>query len=81
MTKWDDLVIPSDDGVPLEAWYIPAKGEPSDKLIIFNHPLPMCRAGFPGHLGEPRSNCDGVEIDFFHSVQTPDRCWVQHTYL
>jgi pimeloyl-ACP methyl ester carboxylesterase len=64
MTKWDDLVIPSDDGVPLEAWYIPAKGEPSDKLIIFNHALPMCRAGFPGHLGEPWSNYDGVEIDF-----------------
>jgi uncharacterized protein len=64
MTEWDDLTIPSDDGVPLEAWFIPAKGGQSDKLIIFNHALPMCRAGFPGHLGEPWSNFDGVEIDF-----------------
>ncbi len=64
MTGWHDLVVPSDDGTPLEAWYIPAKGGPSDKLIIFNHALPMCRAGFPGHLGEPWSNFDAVEIDF-----------------
>jgi hypothetical protein len=34
------------------------------QLIIFNHALPMCRAGFPGHFGEPWSNYDGVEIDF-----------------
>src|SRR5262249_42996613 len=64
MTGWRDLFIPSDDGTPLEAWYIPAKGGERDKLIIFNHALPMCRAGFPGHFGEPWSNYDGVEIDF-----------------
>lgn len=64
MTGWKDIYIPSDDGTPLEAWYIPAKGGESDKLIIFNHALPMCRAGFPGHLGEPWSNYDAVEIDF-----------------
>ncbi|MEZ5834618.1 MAG: alpha/beta hydrolase [Geminicoccaceae bacterium] len=64
MTGWEELVIPSDDGVPLEAWYIPAKGGESDRLVIFNHALPMCRAGFPGHLGEPWSGYDGVEIDF-----------------
>ncbi len=64
MTGWRNLVIPSDDGVPLEAWYIPAKGGPSDKLVIFNHALPMCRAGFPGHFGEPWSGYDAVEIDF-----------------
>lgn len=64
MTGWKDLVIASDDGVPLEAWYIPAKGGESNKLVIFNHALPMCRAGFPGHLGEPWSMYDAVEIDF-----------------
>ncbi len=32
--------------------------------MIFNHALPMCRAGFPGHLGAPWSNFDAVEIDF-----------------
>ena len=26
VTGWTDLYIPSDDGTPLEAWYIPAKG-------------------------------------------------------
>lgn len=64
MNEWEDLVIPSDDGVPLEAWYIPARGGESNRLVIFNHALPMCRAGFPGHLGEPWSGYDGVEIDF-----------------
>lgn len=64
MTGWRDIYFPSDDGTPLEGWYIPAKGGESDKLVIFNHALPMCRAGFPGHLGEPWSNYDAVEIDF-----------------
>lgn len=64
MAGWRDIYFPSDDGTPLEGWYIPAKGGQSDKLVIFNHALPMCRAGFPGHLGEPWSNYDGVEIDF-----------------
>lgn len=64
MVGWEDLVIPSDDGIPLEAWYIPAAGGETNKLIIFNHALPMCRSGFPGHFGEPWSNFDAVEIDF-----------------
>ncbi|MDU0593348.1 alpha/beta hydrolase family protein [Pseudomonas aeruginosa] len=64
MVNWETWAIPSDDGTPLEAWYIPAKGGESNKLVIFNHALPMCRAGFPGHFGEPWSNFDAVEIDF-----------------
>lgn len=64
MTGWSSFYFPSDDGTPLEGWYIPAKGGESDKLIIFNHALPMCRAGFPGHFGEPWSSYDAVEIDF-----------------
>jgi uncharacterized protein len=40
------------------------KAEQSNKLVIFNHALPMCRAGFPGHLGAPWSMYDAVEIDF-----------------
>lgn len=55
-----ELVIPSDDGVPLEGWYIPAKNK-SNKLIIFNHALPMCRSGYPGHSGMPWAGLDGVE--------------------
>lgn len=64
MTGWRDIYFPSDDGTPLEGWYIPAKGGASNKLIIFNRALPMCRAGFQGHLGKPWSNFDAVEIDF-----------------
>ena len=64
MTGWSDVIIPSEDGTPLEGWYIPAASRESDKLIIFNHALPMCRSGFPGHFGEPWSNFDAVEIDF-----------------
>ena len=65
MQGWSALSIPSDDGTPLEAWYIPAKGGESNRLVIFNHALPMCRAGYPGHLGEPWSNfVEAVEIDF-----------------
>jgi hypothetical protein len=64
MTGWRDIYFQSDDGTPLEGWCIPAKGGESDKLVIFNHALPMCRAGFPGHLGEPWSMYDAVEIDF-----------------
>lgn len=64
MTGWEDIFFPAEDGVPLEGWYIPAKGGESDKLVIFNHALPMCRAGFQGHFGEPWSTYDAVEIDF-----------------
>lgn len=61
---YEERFIPSIDGVPIEMWYIPVKGAPSDKLVIFNPALPMCRAGFPGHFGEPFSSFDEVEIDF-----------------
>ena len=64
MTGWRDIHFPSEDGTPLEGWYIPAKGGESDRLVIFNHALPMCRAGFPGHFGAPWSSYDEVEIDF-----------------
>ncbi|MEO1200200.1 MAG: alpha/beta hydrolase [Pseudomonadota bacterium] len=61
---WDDIYFPSDDGTPLEGWYVPAAGGESDKLIIMNHPMPMSRSGFTGHWGEPWSGVDNIEIDF-----------------
>ncbi|MEM9144441.1 MAG: alpha/beta hydrolase [Bacteroidota bacterium] len=64
MDNWDDVYFPSSDGTPLEGWYIPSvKGE-SNKLIVINHPMPMSRSGFTGHLGAPFSNVDTLEIDF-----------------
>ena len=58
--EYEDIFFPSFDGVPLEAWFIPAD---SDKLIICNHPMTMNRYGFPGHL-EPWSQFNDVEVDF-----------------
>ncbi|WP_276682596.1 alpha/beta hydrolase family protein [Empedobacter brevis] len=69
MTGWEDIYFPADDGVPLSGWYIPAKGGESDKLIIFNHALPMSRAGFQGHLGLPWSSFTDIEIDFVYQMK------------
>ena len=57
---FEEVFFPSLDGVPLEAWFIPAD---SDKLIIFNHPMTFNRYGFPGHL-EPWKNFSDVEVNF-----------------
>ena len=64
METWEDVFFPSNDGIPLEGWYIPSVQGESDKLIIINHPMPMSRSGFTGHFGEPWSNVDTLEIDF-----------------
>ena len=37
MKGWSDIYFPSDDGTPLEGWYIPAKGGESDKLVVCCH--------------------------------------------
>jgi hypothetical protein len=50
---YEDVTFPALDGVPLEAWFIPAEG--SDKLIIVNHPMGFSRAGIPAHLEPWRS--------------------------
>ena len=62
--SWEDIYFLSDDGIPLEGWYIPAVGGETDKLIIINHPMPMSRSGFTGHFGAPFSAVDTLEIDF-----------------
>ena len=60
--NYEDVFFPSADGTPLEGWLMKAKD--SNKLIIANHPMPMSRAGFCGHFGEPWSNVDDIKIDF-----------------
>ncbi|WP_208539082.1 alpha/beta hydrolase family protein [Algihabitans albus] len=51
--EFENVTFPSQDGVPLEAWFIPANG--SDKLVICNHPMSFNRYGFPSHLEPWRS--------------------------
>jgi hypothetical protein len=46
--EYENVTFPSEDGVPLEAWFIPRAG--SSKLVIANHPRFFSRYGFPSHL-------------------------------
>lgn len=55
--EFEDVTFPSEDGVPLEAWFIPRPG--SDKLVIANHPRWFNRYGLPSHL-EPWRSLGGV---------------------
>ncbi|HBP6530959.1 TPA: alpha/beta hydrolase, partial [Pseudomonas aeruginosa] len=64
---YEDVFFPALDGVPLEAWYIPAV-QPSDLLIIANHPLPMNRYGLAGHLS-PWDMLDPTEINFLFELK------------
>jgi hypothetical protein len=63
--EYEDITFPARDGVPIEAWFIPAPG--SRKLIIANHPLGFTRSGIPTHL-EPwhaawAPSGNGFEVD------------------
>jgi uncharacterized protein len=63
--EYEDITFPAHDGVPIEAWFIPASG--SNKLIIANHPLGFSRSGIPTHV-EPWHSVwaptgNGFEVD------------------
>jgi hypothetical protein len=64
--RYEDVVFPSTDGVPLEGWFIPAEG--SDKLVVANHPMYFNRSGMPTHLEPWKSvwapSGNDVEVDF-----------------
>lgn len=63
---YEDVTFPSQDGVPLEAWFIPCAG--SDRLVIVNHPMMFNRYGCPTHLEPWRSwgaaSGNTFEIDY-----------------
>ncbi|MEQ5777581.1 alpha/beta hydrolase [Thalassospira sp. NFXS8] len=50
---YEDITFPSQDGVGLEAWFIPCSG--SNRLVIANHPMMFNRYGCPTHLEPWRS--------------------------
>ncbi|KAI8677400.1 hypothetical protein NCS56_00629900 [Fusarium sp. Ph1] len=59
--EYEDVFFPSEDGVPLEGWFIPCKG--SNKVIIANHPHWFSRAGLPSHLEPWNSLVPGNDFD------------------
>lgn len=68
---FEDVTFPSEDGVPLEAWFIPRDG--SDKLIIVNHPRGFNRYGCPSHLEPWRAigamGGNDFEVDFIPDLK------------
>jgi len=46
--EFEHIWFPSEDGLPLQGWFIPASG--SRKIIIANHPRWLDRADLPPHL-------------------------------
>jgi uncharacterized protein len=67
--EFEDVSFPSQDGVPLEAWFIPKKG--SNKLIIANHPRWFNRYGLPAHL-EPWKSLGAMAGNDFEVSFIPD---------
>lgn len=64
--EYDDVFFPAADGVPLEAWFIPAD---SDRLLIVNHPMTCNRYGFPGHLAPWNTMFGGFEVNFLPELK------------
>jgi pimeloyl-ACP methyl ester carboxylesterase len=57
---YEEIFFPALDGVAIEGWFIPAD---SDRLLIFNHPMPCNRYGYPGHVA-PWQDFGGFEVNF-----------------
>jgi pimeloyl-ACP methyl ester carboxylesterase len=71
---YEEVSFPALDGVPLEAWYIPAAG--SKKIIVANHPMGFCRSGIPAHL-EPWKHIWASSGNDFEVNFVPD-CRILH---
>lgn len=67
--EYEDVFFPSEDGVPLQGWFIPNKA--SQKIIIANHPRWFNRAGLPSHL-EPWRSLGGSAGNDFEVNFLPD---------
>ena len=64
--EYEDAFFPSLDGIPLEAWFIPAD---SNRLLIVNHPMTCNRYGFPGHLPPWNTMFGGFEVNFLPELK------------
>lgn len=59
---FEDVTFPSEDGTPLEGWFVPAEG--ADTVVIVNHPRFFSRSGLPSHLEPWRSTHAATGNDF-----------------
>ncbi|OZM83926.1 S9 family peptidase [Pseudonocardia sp. MH-G8] len=68
--RYEDVTFPSEDGTPLEGWFVPA-GD-SDRLVIVNHPRFFSRSGLPSHEEPWRSMTaetgNDVEVDLVPDI-------------
>jgi hypothetical protein len=68
---YESVTFPSEDGVPLEGWFIPCPG--SDRVVIANHPRWFNRSGLPSHLEPWRSigaaTGNDFEVNFNHDYR------------
>lgn len=64
--EYEECFFSSADGVPLEAWVIPAD---SDRLLIVNHPMTCNRYGYPGHLPPWNIMFGGFEVKFLPELK------------
>ncbi len=67
---FEDVTFPSEDGTPLEGWFVPAPG--SGRTVIVNHPRFFSRSGLPSHL-EPWRSINGetgndIEVDLVQDI-------------
>ena len=59
---YQNVSFPSEDGTPIEGWFIAASG--SKKLVIINHPMGFSRSGLPSHLEPWKSAWTSSGNDF-----------------
>lgn len=60
--EYEDVSFQSEDGLPLEGWYIPSS-QVSNKIVICNHFSPGNRYGYAGHI-KPWKGAGGFEVNF-----------------
>jgi pimeloyl-ACP methyl ester carboxylesterase len=69
--SFEDVTFPSEDGVPLEGWFIPADG--SNTVVIVNHPRFFSRSGLPANLEPWRSQFaatgNDIEVDLVPDIK------------
>lgn len=68
--RFENVTFPSEDGTPLEGWFVPAAH--ADTIVVVNHPRFFSRSGLPAHLEPWRSTFaptgNDVEVDLVPDI-------------